>query len=78
MTVETQMNLDDVFRVVERSKYPLLWNEVIRINTIVPTSVSCERCFSVIKHSYHNNMKSNTLIAHVMNKLYEGPKKKPF
>ena len=76
MTIETQINLDEVFRVVERNRYPLLWNETIKINTIVPTTVSCERCFSVIKQSFHTNMKSDTLIANVMNKLHEGPKKK--
>ena len=56
----------------------MLWNKTIKINTIVPTTVSCEPCFSVIEQSYHTNMKSDTLIAKVKNKLDEGPKKKPF
>ena len=77
MSIETKINLEDVFRDVEMNRYPLLWNEAIKINTIVPTTVSCERCFSVIKQSFHTNMKSDTLIANVMNKLHEGPKKKP-
>ena len=70
--VESRLSLTDVFQVVDREAYPLLRRSLTKLMTILPTTVSCERCFSVIKRSIHTNMKSDTFIANVMNKLHEG------
>ena len=77
ITVVTQTSLFDVFKVVKRENYPLLWREVVRIDTITPSTVSCERCFSVIKRSLHVNMKAETFIANVTNKLHGYNVKRP-
>ena len=68
--VLTQVNLSDVFQVVKREAYPLLWGEMVKTLTVLPTTVSCEQCFSVVKHSIHVNMKAETFIANVTNKLH--------
>ena len=34
-----KITLCDVFEVVDRGKYPLLWKEVIKMKTIMPTSL---------------------------------------
>ena len=70
--VESRLSLTDVFQVVDREAYPLLRRSLTKLMTILPTTVSRERCFSVIKRSIHTNMKSDTFIANVMNKLHEG------
>ena len=78
MPVLSRINLLDVFSVVERERYPLLWREFVKINTIFATSVSCEQSFSVVKRSFHVNMKWDTLIANVVNKFHKGEKRKDF
>ena len=62
--------LCDVFQVVERGRDPMLWNEVIKLKTIMPTTVCCEQGFSVTKRSLHVNMGMNTAIANVTNKIW--------
>ena len=69
--VVSKVSLHDVFMVVERGKYPLLWREVMKIHTIIPTTVSCEQSFSVMKHSFHPNMKTRTFTARARNKIHE-------
>ena len=71
MDVVTKVSLHDVFMVVERTKFPLLWREVMKIHTIIPTTVSCEQSFSVMKQSFHPNMKTRTFTARARNKIHE-------
>ena len=59
-----------MFQVVERTKYPMLWTEVVKVKTIMPTTVSCEQSFSVTKRSFHANMNVNTVMANVTNKIW--------
>ena len=33
MKVESPINLQDVFRVIEKTRYPLLWKEIVKIKT---------------------------------------------
>ena len=70
ITVLTQINLCDVFKVIKRDEFPLLWKEMVVMNTIMPTTVSCEQSFSVLKHSAHINMNDETFTANVINKLH--------
>ena len=44
-------NLIDAFGVVERGAFPNLWRFVIRILTIMPTSVECEQSFSFLNNT---------------------------
>ena len=48
--------LHDIFKVIDRRKYPYLWEVVVRTVTIMPTTVSCEQCFSCLNHRLHENM----------------------
>ena len=64
-----KITLCDVFEVVDRDKYPLLWKEVIKMKTIMPTTVCCEQSFSVTKRSFHVNMGLETGIANGTNKI---------
>ena len=74
--VNSKLSLTDVFCVVGREAYPMLWSTVMKTNTILPTTVSCERCFSVIKRSIHTNMKEATFISNEIYKLHEGDKRR--
>ena len=69
--IEMSTSLADVFSVVNSRNYPLLWREYVKANTIIPTTVCCERSFSVIKHSTHTNMKTNTFIANATKKHHK-------
>ena len=60
--------LCDVFELVDKGKYPLLWKEVIKSKTIMPTTVYCEQSFSVTKRWFDVNMGMKTLVANVTNK----------
>ena len=42
----TTSNLIDVFGVLARSYFPSLWRFVVRVLTIMPTTVACEQSFS--------------------------------
>ena len=76
--VVTPIGVADVFTVLDSRDYPLIWREYIKSNTIVPTTVSCERSFSVTKYSIHLNMKGDSIIASVTNKLHENAPTKWF
>ena len=69
--VMKKLSLQDVFGVVDKVKYPLLWRETMKLRTIIPTTVCCEQSFSVVKHSLHHNMKNETVIAVVTTKYQE-------
>ena len=64
-------SLSDVFTVLNSEDFPLLWREYLKMNTIFQTKVSCEQTFSVIRRSFHFNMKKDTIIANVTNKIHE-------
>ena len=52
------ITLFDVFRVVDKTRFPFLWETVLRVFSYIPTSVSCEQSFSILKRRMHQNMKS--------------------
>ena len=70
--VSTQANLFDVFSVVGKQRLPLLWREMLKIDSIFATTVTCEQCISVMKHTIHVNVKCDTLTAKVIDKLHDG------
>ena len=49
-------NLIDAFGVVERGNFPNLWRFVVRVLTIMPTTVGCEQSFSYFKRTQKNNV----------------------
>ena len=58
--IPTIINLIDVFDVVPKTEYPSLWKFVVRILTIIPTTVACEQSFSYFKRTVHTNMGEKT------------------
>ena len=54
---QTIITLLDAFKVVDRMKYPVLWDHALIIVSYTPTSVSCEQSFSILKRRLHENMK---------------------
>ena len=69
--IVSRLSLHDVFMVIERSKFPLLWREAMKLRTIIPTTVTCEQSFSVMKNLFHPNMKTTTFTANARNKIHE-------
>ena len=69
--VKIKRNLFDIFHFVPREKYPLLWDESVKLNTIIPTTVSCEQSFSVIKNTQHKNKSTVTVFANVTTKYQQ-------
>ena len=53
-------NLIDAFGVVERGNFPNLWRFVVRVLTIMPTTVGCEQSFSYFKRTQKINMTEDT------------------
>ena len=54
---ESTITLFDVFTVVVRTRYPFLWDMVLRVLSYIPTSVSCEQSFCILKRRMPENMK---------------------
>ena len=50
----------DVFVIIQREKYPLLWKTTLKTLSLLPTSVECEQSFSGLKHKMHQNMAKET------------------
>ena len=69
--VKMKRSLLDIFRFVQKEKYPLLWNESVKLKTIIPTTVSCEQSFSVIKNTLHKNKSTGTVFANVTTKYQQ-------
>ena len=71
--IPTITNLIDVFGVIPKSYFPSLWNFVVRLLTIIPTTVACEQSFSYFKRTFHSNMAEGTakIFLMVRLKLYE-------
>ena len=61
------ITLLDVFEEIGRDDYPELWNVVLQLLSLMPTSVGCEQSFSVLKHKLHTNMKKETAIIFMQN-----------
>ena len=57
---QSLVTLQDVFKKVKKDNYPFLWTVHIKIQSFIPTSASCEQCFSCPKHRLHENMKKST------------------
>lgn len=55
------LTLDDVLHRIVHSDFPQLWKCVLVVRAINPTTVSCERSFSSLKHSNHVNTKIENL-----------------
>ena len=55
------ITLDDLFPFVNRSDYPSLWKCVLKVRSIIPTTVSCEQSFSCLKRSNRVNTKIDNL-----------------
>ena len=58
---DTPITLDDVLQHTVDSDFPQLWKCVLAVRAINPTTVSCERSFSSLKHSNHVNTKIENL-----------------
>ena len=73
LQTHTTSNLIDVFGVIARSYFPALWRFVVRVLTIMPTTVACEQSFSFFKRTYHHNMGEGTakIFLMVRLKLYD-------
>ena len=41
---------------------------MVKLRTVMPTTVCCEQSFSVVKHALHYNMKNETVVAVVTTK----------
>ena len=50
------ITLTEVFKVVEKTKYPMLWKTTLNILSFLPTTVGCEQSFGFLKHKMHQNM----------------------
>ena len=54
---ESIITLFEVFKVVDKMKYPELCDIVLRVLSYMPTSVGCEQSFCILKRRMHENMK---------------------
>ena len=57
------VTLFEVFKIVNRTNYPFLWDITLKAITILPTTVSCEQQFSRLRHKLHENMRKETSFA---------------
>ena len=56
----------DVFKILDKEKFPRLGNITRRVMSIIPTSASCEQSFSCLKNRLHENMKKTTAFNFLM------------
>ena len=70
------VTLEDIFRLTDKARFPLLWRQTLIAQTIMPTTVACEQSLSVIKHTRHINMSNETFLANVINKIHERTEEK--
>ena len=61
-------NIIDVFRVFPREGFPILWR-LVRVLTIMPTTVACEQSFSYLKRTLHSNMGEETAKFFIISRL---------
>ena len=60
LQMQPMATLIDAFQLVERSSYSVLWLFVVRLLTVIPTTVACEQSFSFFKRTIHINMSEET------------------
>ena len=65
--LEEAITLLDVFEKIERKDSPDLWGVVLKLLAIMPTTVGCERGFSILKRKLHPNMKKENAIVFIQN-----------
>ena len=70
LELPTTSNLVDVFGVVPKESLPRLWRFVVRIHTIMPTTVACEQCFDSFKRTNHINISDQTAMVFLFARLY--------
>ena len=54
------LSLLDVFAVIARENFPVLWNVTLKNLSTIPTTASCEQLFSRLRHKHHDNMNKET------------------
>ena len=62
-------NLVDAFHVIDRREFPYMWRFIVRVLTIIPTTVACEQSFSYFKRTIHTNMSEETSKIFLMARL---------
>ena len=60
LQIQTTPNLTYAFHVVDTPDFPNLWRFLVRVHTIIPTTVACEQSFSFFKRTIHVNMSDQT------------------
>ena len=60
LQMQQRATLIDAFQLVERSSFSIMWLFVVRLLTVIPTTVACEQSFSFFKRSLHINMSEET------------------
>ena len=60
LQIGSSKKLTDVFHVLDKRHFNNTWRFVIRVLTIMPTTVACEQSFSFFKRTIHINMSDQT------------------
>ena len=58
--IQPTPNLIDAFEVIDVEDFTNLWRFLVRVHTIIPTTVACEQSFSFFKRTIHINMSDQT------------------
>ena len=53
-------NIGDVLSLTQKDQFSQLWSFLVRVLTIMPTTVECEQSFSYFKRTAHINMSEET------------------
>ena len=56
-----RVTLEKLFRHIDHSDYPSLWNSVLRVRSVIAATVSCEHSFSCLNQTKHANTKIDNL-----------------
>ena len=56
LDTRTLPNIIDAFHVIDRREFPYIWRFLIRVLTIIPTTVACVQSFSYFKRTIHTNI----------------------
>ena len=62
-------NLLDVFQVIPKHEFPIIWRFVVKFLTIMPTTVGCEQSFSYFRRTIHTNMSEETGMVFLFKRL---------
>ena len=69
LQIQPTPNLIDAFEVIDRENFTNLWRFLVRVHTIIPTTVACEQSFSFFKQTIHINMSDQTAKIFLMARL---------